>query len=59
MIGYFELLEKLKAVKDMGYIKTHQSGDPGVGRTLEDLLGIAENNVPGPNAEMLELKSKS
>jgi hypothetical protein len=41
----------------MGYIKTHRTGNTGVGKTLEDLLGITENNVPGPNAAMLELKS--
>ena len=41
----------------MGYIRTHRSGNTGVGKTLEDLLGIKENNVPGPNAAMLELKS--
>jgi len=57
MIGYLELIEKLKAIKEMGYVKTHRTGTTGVGKTLEDLLGIVENNVPGPNAEMIELKS--
>lgn len=57
MITYSELIEKLKALKKMGYIKTHRAGTTGVGKTLEDLLGIAENNIPGPNAEMIELKS--
>jgi len=57
MIGYQELIDKLKAIKEMGYVKTHQAGTVGVGRTLEDLLGIAENNIPGPNAAMIELKS--
>lgn len=41
----------------MGYIKTHRAGNTGIGKTLEDILGIAENNVPGPNAAMIELKS--
>lgn len=41
----------------MGYIKTHRAGNAGIGKTLEDLLGITENNVPGPNAAMIELKS--
>jgi hypothetical protein len=47
----------LKEIKNMGYIKTHRVGTTGVGKTLEDLLGITENNVPGPNAGMIELKS--
>ena len=41
----------------MGYIKTHRSGPTGIGKTLEDILGIRENNVPGPNAKLIELKS--
>lgn len=41
----------------MGYIKTHRAGNTGIGKTLEDLLGITENNIPGPNAAMIELKS--
>lgn len=57
MKTYAEILKKLKATKEMGYIKTHRSGETGIGKTLEDLLGITENNVPGPNAKMIELKS--
>ena len=57
MITYPELTKKLKVIKEMGYIKTHRTGTTGVGRTLENLLGITENNVPGPNAGMIELKS--
>ena len=54
MIGYNELVRKLKAIKKMGYIKTHRTGNTGIGKTLEDLLGIKENNIPGPNAAMIE-----
>ena len=57
MITYPELVKKLKAIKEIGYIKTHRAGNTGIGKTLEDLLGITENNVPGPNAAMIELKS--
>lgn len=57
MITYPELIEKLKEIKETGYIKTHRTGTTGIGKTLEDLLGIKENNIPGPNAEMIELKS--
>lgn len=57
MITYPELIEKLKEIKEMGYIKTHRVGTTGIGKTLEDLLGIKENNIPGPNAAMIELKS--
>lgn len=57
MKGYSELVGQLKEIKKMGYIKTHRQGPTGIGKTLEDLLGIDENNIPGPNAAMIELKS--
>ena len=57
MITYFELIRRLKKVKKLGYVKTHRTGNTGVGKTLEDLLGIKENNIPGPNALKTELKS--
>ncbi len=56
-MSYSELIERLKAIKKMGYIGTHRTGNAGIGKTLEDLLGITENNIPGPNAAMIELKS--
>lgn len=57
MKGYQEIVNKLKEIKEMGYIKTHRAGNTGIGKTLEDLLGIKENNIPGPNATVIELKS--
>lgn len=41
----------------MGYVKTHRSGNTGIGKTLEDLLDIKENNFSGPNGHNTELKS--
>lgn len=41
-----QLTKKLKEIKKMGFIKTHRAGDTGIGKTLEDLLGIPENNIP-------------
>lgn len=54
---YPELIQRLIAIKEMGYVRTHRAGNTGVGKTMEDLLGITENNVAGPNAAMIELKS--
>lgn len=51
------LIEELKKIRDMGWIlnaRPRNSG--GVGNTLEDLLGIEENNLPIPNAAEWELK---
>lgn len=57
MQEYAQLVEQLPQIKDMGYVQTHRSGDTGVGKTLEDLLNIKENNFTGPNGHMTELKS--
>ena len=53
-----ELKRKLKAIKAIGFVKTHRKGDTGIGKTLEDLLGIKENNIPLPDiGEIAELKA--
>ncbi|MCL4557417.1 MAG: MvaI/BcnI family restriction endonuclease [Deltaproteobacteria bacterium] len=53
-----ELKEKLEAIKSMGFIKTHRAYDTGVGKTLEDLLSIEENNIRLPDIGDIELKTK-
>lgn len=51
------LIEKLKQIKTLGWIPNARIGNVGgVGNTLEDLLGIEENNLPVPNAAEWELK---
>lgn len=51
------LIESLKEIRDMGYIRNARHGNVGgIGNTLEDLLGIDENNLPIPNAAEWELK---
>jgi len=53
-----QLRKKLKQIKKMNFVKTHRKGDTGIGKTLEDLLGIEENNIPLPDiGEVAELKS--
>jgi len=54
---YQELITKLKEIKARGFVKTHRAGPTGIGKTLEDLLGIQENNFSGPDAQEMELKS--
>jgi hypothetical protein len=54
-----ELITELKNISDMGWIDSSRSGNNGnVGNTLEDLLGIPENNLPIPNATEWELKTQ-
>lgn len=41
-----ELKNRLKKIERLNFIPTHRVGDTGIGKTLEDLLGIKENNIP-------------
>lgn len=53
------LIDKLKSIVAMGWIPNARKGNQGgVGNTLEDLLGIKENNLPIPNAAEWELKAQ-
>lgn len=52
-----QLIEKLIEIKNSGWIENARPGNAGgVGNTVEDLLGIEENNLPIPNAAEWELK---
>jgi hypothetical protein len=54
-----ELIEKLKQLAAMGWVRNGRFGNHGgIGNTLEDYLGIAENNLPIPNAAEWELKTQ-
>lgn len=53
-----QLIRILLEIKNKGFIKTHRSHDTGIGKTLEDLLGIQENNIQLPDIGKIELKSK-
>lgn len=53
-----ELKKKLKVIKELGFVKSHRVGDTGIGKTLEDLLEIKENNIPLLDiGEVAELKA--
>jgi hypothetical protein len=52
-----DLIEALKDIKSRGWIPNARPGNAGgIGNTLEDLLGIQENNLPIPNASEWELR---
>ena len=53
------LIAKLKSISAMGFVPNARKGNHGgIGNTLEDLLGIKENNLPIPNAAEWELKAQ-
>ena len=54
------IIVALKEIRSRGWVKSHRNSnnDGAVGNTLEDLLGIQENNLPLPNAAEWELKTQ-
>lgn len=53
------LIAELIKIRDKGWVPTgRKNNDGGVGNTLEDLLGIPENNLPLANAAEWELKAQ-
>ncbi|MBI5036456.1 MvaI/BcnI restriction endonuclease family protein [Candidatus Micrarchaeota archaeon] len=53
------LIDKLKQIAVMGFVPNARKGNSGgIGNTLEDLLGVEENNLPMPNAAEWELKAQ-
>lgn len=52
-----EFKQKFCAIKARGFVKSHRSGNTGVGHTLEQELGLVENCISGPDFEGNELKA--
>ena len=53
------LIAEFHKIAERGWIENIRHGSAGgVGNTLEDLLGIEENNLPIPNAAEWELKAQ-
>ncbi len=52
-----ELLSKLRAIHNQGFLPSITPGDPGVGDTLEHALGIDRNNSKLPDYKGIELKT--
>ena len=49
--------DAMKEIERKGFIPSHRAGDTGVGKTLEDELGIEENSVQAADLGTVELKA--
>ncbi len=49
--------DEMQKLSNKGYIKSHRKGDTGVGKTLEDELGIEENSIQSSDIGSVELKA--
>jgi hypothetical protein len=56
-MDYEEFLREISKIKAMDYVPSHRTKDTGIGKTLEDLLGLKENNIQGPDFSNYELKA--
>ena len=52
-----EFVNALKNIKEQGFVRSQRRGSTGIGFTLENLLGITENNLALPDLGFAELKS--
>jgi len=52
-----EFVNDFKRVKAMGFVPSKRRGPTGIGHTLEELLGLTENNSAKPDIEGAEIKA--
>lgn len=52
-----ELFDKIKEINKLGFVESIGTSDPGVGETLEHLLGIKRNPSKNPDYKGIELKA--
>ncbi len=57
MMNVEEFSEKFEEIKSLGWVKSIRRGPTGIGQTLEQLLGLQENNIALPDLHEVELKS--
>ncbi|SVB28801.1 uncharacterized protein METZ01_LOCUS181655, partial [marine metagenome] len=53
-----EFITRFQAVRDLGWVRSHRANNTGIGKTLEDLMEIDENNIAGPDLGDVEIKSQ-
>lgn len=57
MITIKQFQERFNQIKNQGWIQSVRRGPTGIGQTLEQLLGLTENNIALPDLHEVELKA--
>jgi len=58
IMNFTEIQKKLQDISNLGFIPTERNGPTGIGYTIEQRLGISENNLPIPDiGGRVEIKS--
>jgi len=55
---FVQIKKDLLELSKKGWIKSNRKNNTGIGKTLEDYLGITENNIALPDFGVMELKSQ-
>lgn len=58
MLTTEKIVTEFNRIKALSYIRSNRTGNTGIGKTFEDLLGVKENNLKDPDFEGFEVKSK-
>ena len=53
-----KFIEAFKHVRSLGRVKAARKGNTGIGKTLEDIIGVEENNLDAPDLHGYEIKSQ-
>jgi len=56
-LDFNEFKTKFKEIREHGFYKSRRKGPTGVGHTLEQCLGLTENNIAVPDLGDVELKA--
>ncbi len=51
------IVERFKAVRDKGFVPSNRHHNTGIGKTFEDYMNVAENNLDAPDLLGYEIKS--
>ena len=52
-----DFVQRFNELKRRGWVRSLRSGPTGIGKTLEELLGIEENNIAVPDLGSIEPKA--
>ena len=57
MLAIEQFQERFSEIKNQGWVQSIRRGPTGIGQTLEQLLGLTENNIALPDLHEIELKA--
>jgi hypothetical protein len=58
MFDLDSFISAYRQVQQLGFTESRRTGNTGIGKTLEDIMNIPENNIDAPDLHGIELKSQ-